>query len=215
LIPLSTPKAIGVDPGFSSSRFAIVVSQLTQRPPPASGSVVEVIHAEEFEHADFNQMITEIVSIYRNFQNVANIYIDGSSAVTITPLKQALGELRANGDYHEELRRLKAKGRNPAQYMKVLPVSFREESREMLAHTKRLLDAGALAISPTLNKLVVAMRTAYGIEGTLKKKTGEYDDSLDALMLSLKHFGLPSASSSSAQVLVPPPPQPFVIRLGR
>ena len=105
----------------------------------------------------------------------------------VRPLKSALGELKYT-DYHDEVRRLKANKHNIRDWMKVIPVSFMKEHIDMLAHTKRLLDAEALAVSPTWNKLIVAMRTAYAVEGDLKKKQGSYDDLLDAFMLSLKHF---------------------------
>jgi hypothetical protein len=145
---------------------------------------------KKMKEKDFNEMITEILDIYRNFR-IDNVYIDNSVPEIIRPIKQALNELN-NLDYNEEIRSLKSRHRNPTHYMRVIPVSFREEHKELLTHAKRLLDAEVLACSsPTFDKVVTAMRTAYGVESNLMKKVGSHADILDALMLSLKHFVLP------------------------
>lgn len=43
-IPQDTSKSMGVDPGFGSSKFAIVVTQLIDR-----NNKIQVLYAEEFE----------------------------------------------------------------------------------------------------------------------------------------------------------------------
>jgi hypothetical protein len=68
VVPYESIKALGVDPGYSSSRFGIVMAQLTIQP----SGIVEIVYAEEHEDADFNEMIAEIISIYRTY-GVANI----------------------------------------------------------------------------------------------------------------------------------------------
>jgi hypothetical protein len=218
VVPYESIKSLGVDPGFSTSSFAIIMPQLT------TGGVVEIVYSAEYEDADFNEMLAEIVSIYRTY-GVANVYIDSSQPELVKPLKQALGDTHVN-DYLEYQRHLKTKHRNPADYMKVVAVSFREEGREMLAHTRRLLDANVLACSPSWNSVITSMMSAHATEGMLQKKISQHNDILDALMLSCKHFGLPpvpllsSSSSSSkssvlrASVAAPPPSPPFVIPIG-
>lgn len=173
-------KSIGVDPGWSSSAFAVTVTQLTPQ------GLAEVIYSKEFDHADFNDMVLEVKGIYNNYGNVQHIFVDDMNPEWIVKVKQTFPGERLQ--YQEYLKELKAKGRNWYNYMTVIPVSFRMESREMLAHLKDMLDSELLAINPNHNKILVSLRTAYAEEGMLKKLVGEYDDSLDSLMLSLKQW---------------------------
>jgi hypothetical protein len=46
-------KSVGLDPGFGSSNFAIVATQLVD-------GKIKVIHAEEYDRPDFSDMINEV-----------------------------------------------------------------------------------------------------------------------------------------------------------
>jgi hypothetical protein len=59
-ITQDTRKSCGIDAGFGSSKFGIVVTQLFM-------NKVEVLYAEEFTRPDFTQMISKILEIRRNF----------------------------------------------------------------------------------------------------------------------------------------------------
>jgi hypothetical protein len=207
-IPYGSIKSLGCDPGFSSSKFAITMAQLTTQP----AGIVEVVYSAEHTDADFNEMISEIVSIYRTY-GVQKIYADGSRPEIIKPLKQALGDPHIE-DYLEYQHQLEARyPNNPTYYPKVIAVSFKKSAREMLAHTRRLLDGGALACAPTWQEVITSMMGAQATdEGMLEKRISAHNDSLDSLLLALKHFGLPSlppsTSSAVLQASAPPPPTP-------
>ena len=47
-----------------------------------------------------------------------------------------------------------------------------------------------MAIDPKYNKLITSLRTAYAKELTLDKEQTSYDDSLDALRLSLNGYSI-------------------------
>jgi hypothetical protein len=51
-----------------------------------------------------------------------------------------------------------------------------------------MINEGYLAIPQKYDKLIVSLRTAQANEYTLDKKQTSYDDSLDALRLSLKGY---------------------------
>jgi hypothetical protein len=205
-IPYESLKILGCDPGYSSSKFGTVMLQLT------AGGILEVVYSEERENADFNEMIREIASIYREY-GVSKIYIDGSRPEFVKPLKQVLGDPHIE-DYLEYQHRLEDRYPNsPGNYPKVIAVSFKQQSREMLAHTRRLLDAGALACSQTWSEIITAMMSAQGTDDDrLEKRLSAHNDILDSLMLACKHFSLPALSSvvgsSVLQALAPPPPTP-------
>jgi hypothetical protein len=57
-----------------------------------------------------------------------------------------------------------------------------------LSHLHVMLTKGYLAIPKEHDNLITSLRTAYAKELTLDKEQTSYDDSLDALRLSLKGY---------------------------
>jgi hypothetical protein len=183
-ISLDTRKSCGIDAGFGSSKFGIVVAHMLY-------GKVEVLYADEFERPNFVEMIDKVIAIRRNY-GVHKLYVDAANPEIITSLKRAFGE---PVNYEDHLARIKSKHLgDPTYHMDVLPVSFNAEHKEMLAHTKLMLDKKKLAIHPRFNKLLVALRTAVALEGVLDKQLTAHDDLLDALRLSLKYYRIGSVS---------------------
>ncbi len=179
LIPQDTTKSMGIDPGFGSSKFAIVVTQLIDQ-----NSKVQVLYADEFERPDFADMLEKILTIYDNY-TVSKIYVDSANPEIITAIKRGLNE---RTDYEKHISNLKTrhpKYLNLATWMNVIPMSFSADGREMLAHTKRYLDNNWLAIHPSFRKLIIALRTAVATDGLLEKASTSHNDVLDAFRLSL------------------------------
>ena len=58
---------MGVDPAYGSSNFAIVVTAFID-------GLIQVIYAEEFEKADYNNMLATCVSLIAEY-NIKKIYI--------------------------------------------------------------------------------------------------------------------------------------------
>ena len=189
--PLAWEKVLAIDPGYGSSKFAMVLLG-----KEVEFGYLEVLYAEEFEKAGFNEMLAEISRLWNNCR-IDRIFIDGSAPELISAVKdQVVGESSYN--YLEQIKRYESKGWNPLQYFKVLPINFRTLAKDMLTHLKRLVDSDVLAISPaSFNKLIVAMRTAYSIEYSLKKSVGAHDDLLDAMLMASQYFVLPPPLPSS------------------
>ena len=72
--------------------------------------------------------------------------------------------------------------------MKVEPVNFNQEHKEMLGHSKMLLERGYLAINPAFDKLIISSRTAVVEENILDKESTSYCDVFDAYRIALKHY---------------------------
>ena len=72
--------------------------------------------------------------------------------------------------------------------MKVLPVNFATEHKQMLAHLSMLISKSYLAIPKEFDKLIVSLRTAYANEYSLDKEQTSYSDSIDALRLACKMY---------------------------
>ena len=74
------------------------------------------------------------------------------------------------------------------QFMRVEPVNFNQEQKEMLGHCKMSLERGYIAINPTFDKLIISLRTAVAEENTLDKESTSYSDIFDAYRLALKDY---------------------------
>jgi hypothetical protein len=72
--------------------------------------------------------------------------------------------------------------------MKVLPVSFATEHKQMLSHLAMMISKSYLAIPKGYDKLIISLRTAYANELSLDKERTSYSDSLDALRLACKMY---------------------------
>ena len=92
---------------------------------------------------------------------------------------------------------------NPADYMTVIPVSFNTEAKNMLIHTKELLEYEArplIGINSKFDKLITALRTAVSDDsGRLDKEATSYDDILDSFRLSLRHFRIKNKKRDGIQ----------------
>jgi hypothetical protein len=179
-IPQTTPKTMGVDAGFGSSKFAIVVTQLVK-------DKIQVIYAQEFERPDFGEMMEKIVNMYRNCV-ISKIFVDAANPEIITAIK---AELNERTDYEKQIMTLRQKHPRYLElstWMNVIPKSFSSDGREMLAHAKTCMDRDYLAIHPNFHKLLVALRTTQATDGLLSKQETSHDDLLDAFRLSLCYY---------------------------
>ena len=70
--------------------------------------------------------------------------------------------------------------------MRVLPVNFSTENKQMLAHLHILINKEYLAIPKEWDKLIISLRTAYANEYSLDREQTSYSDTLDALRLSAR-----------------------------
>jgi hypothetical protein len=99
--------------------------------------------------------------------------------------KMLIGE----SSYYETVIKQAVKTRwNWQHSMMVVPVLFSTEHKHLLNHTKFLLKYEYLSINPIFTKITTALRTAVANEYSLDKEATSYDDCLDALLLSLRHY---------------------------
>ena len=106
------------------------------------------------------------------------IYIDGANPSFIKSLKLQWGEQSDYENVPKEQR----------QFMRVEPVNFNQEHKEMLGHCKMSLEKGYIAINPAFDKLITSLRTAVAEENTLDKESTWYADIFDAYRLALKDY---------------------------
>ncbi len=180
-------KAMGIDPGFGSSPFGIVIIQF-------SDGILQVLYADEFERPRYEDMINKVAELYQQFINIKNIFVDASSPELISSLKREVAQERDNWAYvQEKMAYCKKHHVDINRHMKVVPVPFSTEGKNMLIHTKELLEfeTPIVAINPKFDKLTTSLRTAISDDlGKLDKEATSYDNVLDAFRLSLQMFRL-------------------------
>ena len=187
-----TQKSVGLDPGFGSSNFGVCITELVD-------GLVNVIHAEEYQRPDFNQMINTTVHLLDEydirFDNRCRIFVDGANPSFIRALKDKVYE---DTNYEQQIS-FDNKS-YPSAYdlqflqhdMFLIPVSFNEEHKEYkhtLAHCKEILEyhKGQVAINPKHNKLISSLRTAVeNGKGMHDKEATSRDDCFDSFRLSLQ-----------------------------
>jgi hypothetical protein len=77
---------------------------------------------------------------------------------------------------------------DPFQYH-IIPVPFNREGKGMLSHLKNLVDDEILLLDgEEFKEVVISLKTASAKEFHLDKNATSYDDLLDALRISVKHF---------------------------
>jgi hypothetical protein len=177
----SLEASMGVDCGFGSSAFGIVVTRLVDQK-------IQVVFAEEYERPDYNLMLEKIYELEKNY-HVDNIYVDGANPEFIRSLKMDMRESSDSAYYNEYIEMARKNRLNVEEYMKVIPVHFGREHKSMLTHCKMLLEKGALQIEPRFDKLIISLRTAVeNGEGILDKQATSYDDLFDAFRLAMKFY---------------------------
>jgi len=177
-------KSIGIDPGFGTSKFAIVLTQL-------QNGIIVILYADEFERPNFHAMIDKVWELRQRVGAVSNIFVDAANPEVWETLKREYNERYDYAYVQEMIAFCRKHNLDLANRMHVVPVAFGLDGPKMLAHAKKLLEdsRNIVAINPKLEKLIVALRTAV-VEGEYKlnKEDTSYDDILDALRLALTFY---------------------------
>jgi hypothetical protein len=148
-IPVSnfTLKSIGLDPAFSSSAFGLVTLEHIK----TDKDISRVVDCHLIEKADPNQMVELCWDIWKQygFMNCL-FYVDGSNRAMVNLLKirwQEALDWETNEDVSPEL-------------VKIIPVNFNTEGKNMLSNLHAIISKKYLAIDPKYDKLITSLRTA-------------------------------------------------------
>ncbi len=169
--------SMGIDPAFGSSNFAITITALVD-------DKVRVVYSEEFERPDHMTMVELCAELIEKYRCV-HVYADGANPGFISSLNSSLGE---DSRYIEAIAKLQKNHAKPELNMKVLPVNFFKEHKQILQNLKMMLSDGLLAIDKRFEKLITSLNTASDIENSLQKQSMSNSDSLDSLRLALSLY---------------------------
>lgn len=172
------PRSMGIDPGFGSSQFAIVITH-------AKNNKIEVLYAKQFPRVNPSDMVKHAWELSHRY-NVKKIYVDGANPGYIRDLKRRFGEPQ---NYETLMAQIIGQQYEPAHYMKVVPVNFNKKGKEMIAHAQYFMSKGELALSEEyFQDLVVQVRSAQDDgKGGLDKKLNTMD-LFDAWRMSLLYY---------------------------
>jgi len=173
-------KSMGIDPGFGSSKFACVITQLIDE------HTVQVLYANQWERVDFNEILDELWRLICKF-DPSKIWVDGANPSVITSLKIQVGD---EPDYLAAIERYERAKVDYESVFRVIPVNFNQLNRQMLSHVKMLLESNMLQIHPArFQDLILSLRGAVEKgEFRLDKEKSVKSDLLDALRLSTHHY---------------------------
>ena len=66
-----TSKSMGIDPGYGSSAFGVVVTQWVD-------DHIQILHAEEYHRPDYNEMLSLVYGLISKYQ-IDKVYIDDAN----------------------------------------------------------------------------------------------------------------------------------------
>jgi Terminase RNaseH-like domain len=161
---------MGLDPGWGTSSFGIVIVYFVD-------GLIRVAYVDEYSRSDHSEMLEVVWQLIERY-NVTKVLVDASAPSFIRALKLQLGERSDYENVEKEMR----------DYMKVEPVSFGVEHKQLLYHVKFLLENKYLQIHPSMDKLIIALRTSWAKDGVLDKEVTSHNDILDAFRLALRPF---------------------------
>jgi hypothetical protein len=194
-VVVDSEKILGLDPGWGSSAFGLVLLQV------ADGQI-QVLMADEFERPRYEDMIGKVMDIIRelNRHNLdqeylgnCKVYVDAANPEFISTLKREIGETTRWDFIQEKINYCKKNNLDLARFMTVVPVPFSTEAKNMIMHSKELLEfeTPLIAINPKFDKLITSLRTAISDDlGKLDKEQTSYHNVLDAFRLALKGIKL-------------------------
>ena len=175
-------RSMGIDVAWGdTSKFAILITQFRNRK-------VEVFYAMSFEKPQMNYIINHIMQL-KHKHHITKIYVDGANPEVIRELKSRIGEYH---DYYGRLTEEQIWGLRTSNSWQIIPVNFQKRHRQMLQWTYTLMSKRFIKIHPSLQDLIVSLRTAIvSDDWKLDKQQTSHHDALDSLRLSLFNYELP------------------------
>ena len=175
-------RSMGIDVAWGdTSKFAIVITQYRN-------NKVEVFYAESFEKPQMNEIINHIMRLKQR-HHITKLYVDGANPEVIRELKRRIGEYH---DYYGRLTEEQIWSLRSSNSWQIIPVNFQKRHRQMLEWTYTLMSKRLVKIHPSLQNLIVSLRTTIvSDDWKLDKQQTSHHDILDSFRLALCNYELP------------------------
>ncbi|HEX5519441.1 MAG TPA: hypothetical protein VFX18_03290 [Candidatus Nitrosocosmicus sp.] len=174
-----TPKSMGLDPGWGSSRFGVTLIEfLKYTQDPLYNNTKRVFFAKGFERAQYEFMLDKVYTFYKDYK-IKYVFIDGSQVEFIKSFKAKIGE---DPEYEQYIDRAEKFGSPVSAYMDVIPLLNQTVGKQLIDDAKYWMGKSkTIAIDENnASELSSDMRVAKQKEdGKLDKK--EANSTLDVL----------------------------------
>ena len=150
---------------------------------------IQVIEASEYQRPNFTDMIQKIWELKQQYGHVSNIYVDAANPEVWQALKREFNENYDDQYVKNQIAECRKYNLHIEDRMFICPVPFNVEGAHMLAHTKWIIEeteedgSSLIAIHPSFNKLLTALRTAVAQEYKLQKEETSFDDVLGCIQI--------------------------------
>ncbi|MGB7661966.1 MAG: hypothetical protein WBL67_04440, partial [Nitrososphaeraceae archaeon] len=177
-------RSMGIDVAWGdTSKFAIVITQYRN-------NKIEVFFAESFEKPLMNEIVNHIMQLKQR-HHCTKIYVDGANPEVIRELKNRIGEYH---DYYGRLTEEQVWALRSSNSWQIIPVNFRKRHREMLQWTYTLMSKRFIKIHPSLQQLIVSLRTAVVTDDwKLDKQQTSHVDTLDSFRPACCNYEMPKS----------------------
>ena len=200
---------MGLDSGFSSSSFGLVVLEyLNHR--------IYVKICEEYNFVRYEDICHKIKSILLGLNRwsldqtqigATKVMVDEYAPEFVRSLKLIVGENDNPNYIKSKIEHAKKYNRPISDFMTICPYNFGAGgAQSLLLHTKTILEFDKrplIAISSRHDKLLTALRTAVCDDlGRLDKNQTVHNDVLDSFMLALKFFSIKQKDKQNQRPIV-------------
>jgi len=186
---IPTKYVMSIDVGWGSSNTAIMISRFVN-------NKVQIIYSKEFTRPVFGDIIDEIWRLHRKCKgsSLQNIIIDAANTELYTALCQEFNQNPSLQYLKEKQAHAKQVNRPLEEYLFVCPVPFGTAGRQMLSHTRRIIEeqedngTALVGIHPSFEDLITSCRSAYATEDLLDKERTVFADTFDSLRMNLSYY---------------------------
>lgn len=149
-----------------------------------NSDTIQVLCSRQWNQVPHETMMSDILQLLADYnvtyQDTAKVYVDSSGVPAIRTLKHHLGD---RPDYYVQLDAAAKYGWKVANLMKVIPVSFGREHRNLLSHMLHLIQTGYVGIHESHTDLLASLESVVANDLSLDKSSGG-TDLTDAMRLA-------------------------------
>jgi hypothetical protein len=181
---INSPKSMGIDCGQTGTGglgggMGCVVTAYED-------GIVKVLEARLWTNAEYNEVLEDIRIMVQTYDPV-KIYTDGSAVSFCRSLK-LIPEISEDPSYQQQIKMFNEMKVDYTNNMRVIPVNWVKHQVGMVNNLQMLFNQNAIAVSPSLDKMCIALRTAVTENMRLVKDLSQMNDLTDSLFLACEEY---------------------------
>jgi hypothetical protein len=194
-VPISyhTPKTMGLDPAWGSSKFGITkIEYLKYTQIPELNNTKRVYYSKGFEREQYEEML-DLCYRFIKEDNISYIFVDGSQVEFIRSLKAKIGE---DPDFETVMERAKKYDTLLSDYMTVIPILNQQYGKKVIDDAKYWLGRSKTVsideenATELVKQMHFAKQKETGVlnkDPTMTKVAGTMDE-LESFLYAMQYF---------------------------